>query len=196
MNALGATWKNNGKGVTDYFAAGQATDGAAAPSSDTLANRVWATSYAIPGVLGKPWSAIMQGVSKPVVAVSGGGGIIPDVIPPPIVPPLPDPTVKKPVVPDPNLETTSKTEPVKIFQPNTTPTTPKNNPKKKLLPKSNTLAGKTTPASSVLGASAIESGNTGSLSTVQAKIASVVRNTKHGLSTAWHWFVNLFRFRS
>jgi len=79
MSALGVTWTKNGKTVADYFAAQQAADGAALSSSETPQNRIWATSYAIPAVLQRPWSAIMRSVSKPVVTSSGdgsGSGII------------------------------------------------------------------------------------------------------------------------
>lgn len=68
MSALGASWTKNGKTIADYLAAQQTADGAALASSETLPNRVWATSYAIPAALGKPWGAIMQSVPKPTVA--------------------------------------------------------------------------------------------------------------------------------
>lgn len=66
MNTLGASWTKNGKSSADYLGAQQATDGAGLPSSETLENRIWATSYAIPAALGKPWNAILQSVTKPV----------------------------------------------------------------------------------------------------------------------------------
>jgi len=64
-SALSATWKKDGKGGIDYLASLQATDGATALSTDTLANRIWATSYAIAAASGKTWKKIMQSVSKP-----------------------------------------------------------------------------------------------------------------------------------
>lgn len=63
--ALNASWTKNGKSGLDYLAGKQETDGAVSPSTDTLANRIWMTSYAIPAGLGKPWSEIMRSVSKP-----------------------------------------------------------------------------------------------------------------------------------
>jgi|GEM_PF-863842 hypothetical protein len=64
MNALGASWTKSGKTPANYLGAQQATDGAALPATETLSNRIWTTSYAIPAALGKPWSNIMQSVSK------------------------------------------------------------------------------------------------------------------------------------
>ena len=40
-------------------------NGAILPSSENLEDIIWTTSYAIPAVLGKPWSEIMESVSKP-----------------------------------------------------------------------------------------------------------------------------------
>ena len=65
MNSLNASWIKGGKSTSDYFASRQEKDGAVLPSSDTLQNRIWATSYAVPAVLGKTWTNIMQPVSKP-----------------------------------------------------------------------------------------------------------------------------------
>jgi len=80
-NVLGKSWIKNlptgqagGKSGLDYLATQQATDGAVSPSSETLANRIWATSYAIPAGLGKPWSEILQSVSRPITPSPGNGG--------------------------------------------------------------------------------------------------------------------------
>lgn len=67
----GATWSKNGKAGADYLASSQAPDGAAIPGSESTNNRVWATSYAIPAVLGKSWSTIMHPVPKPQVVSTG-----------------------------------------------------------------------------------------------------------------------------
>lgn len=64
----GATWIKNGKTPTDYLASMQALDGAAISNSESVNNRVWATSYAIPAALGKSWSAIMHSVPKSQVS--------------------------------------------------------------------------------------------------------------------------------
>ncbi|MDO8659896.1 MAG: prenyltransferase/squalene oxidase repeat-containing protein, partial [Candidatus Parcubacteria bacterium] len=65
MSALGASWSKSGRTPINYLALQQMTDGAVFPSSETLQNRIWATSYAIVGASLKPWSAIMQSVPKP-----------------------------------------------------------------------------------------------------------------------------------
>ncbi len=67
MSALSASWTKNNKSSLDYLAEQQEEDGAVLPSSETLANRIWATSYAIPAGLQKTWSEIMQSVSKPAI---------------------------------------------------------------------------------------------------------------------------------
>ncbi len=74
MSALGASWTNSGKSINDYFAAQQVSDGAVLPATETAQNRIWATSYAIPAVLGKPWSAILSSVSRPDTGGSSGTG--------------------------------------------------------------------------------------------------------------------------
>lgn len=65
MSALDESWTKNDHSPLDYLAAQQETDGAVSPSSETLENRIWATSYAIAGASLKPWSEIMQSISKP-----------------------------------------------------------------------------------------------------------------------------------
>ena len=67
-NALNASWTKNGIGGIDYLAEQQTNadnDGAMLPSSETLENAIWATSYAIPAGLGKTWNDIMKSFSKP-----------------------------------------------------------------------------------------------------------------------------------
>jgi hypothetical protein len=49
-----------------FLGKSQAKDGAALSANETLNNRVWATSYAIPAVLSMPWSVILHSVSKPI----------------------------------------------------------------------------------------------------------------------------------
>jgi hypothetical protein len=66
MQALGASWMKNGYTIATYFAAQQARDGAALPLPEALSNRIWATSYAIPAVLGKPWGVVMRPVTRPL----------------------------------------------------------------------------------------------------------------------------------
>ena len=109
MSTLDASWTKNGISIADYLASQQANDGAALPTSETLQNRIWATSYAIPAALALPWSSIMHSVSKPVqqvVSSSGGGIVIQKTTPPPIIlvppektDPIIAPVVSSPIVP-------------------------------------------------------------------------------------------------
>ncbi len=71
MNTLNVLWTNNGKTPVHYFGGIQASDGAASLNSESLQNRIWATSYAIPAVLGKSWDAILIGVARPSVSTGG-----------------------------------------------------------------------------------------------------------------------------
>jgi len=70
MNILGGYWIKSNFTPVDYFAIQQVSDGAVLPISETIENRIWATSYAIPAVLDRSWGAIMHHVSKPVVVPS------------------------------------------------------------------------------------------------------------------------------
>ncbi|HBA45909.1 hypothetical protein A2W67_02950 [Candidatus Nomurabacteria bacterium RIFCSPLOWO2_02_40_28] len=65
MSALGTSWSKNNHTPMDYLALQQVADGAVLPSSETLQNRIWATSYAVTATSMKPWSAIMQYFQKP-----------------------------------------------------------------------------------------------------------------------------------
>lgn len=64
---IGANWIKNNKNGKDYLATQQPSDGAVLNPSQILQNRIWATSYAIPAVLGKSWDTILHSVSKPVL---------------------------------------------------------------------------------------------------------------------------------
>jgi hypothetical protein len=71
MNALNMSWTKNGNNGLNYLAAKQEADGAILSVNETLQNRIWATSSAIPATLGKSWSAIMHPVPKmiqPIIA--------------------------------------------------------------------------------------------------------------------------------
>ena len=70
MGALSASWIKDGHAPMDYLATKQMTDGAILSTSETLQNRIWATSYAIVGSTIKPWSVIMQTVSKPTESLA------------------------------------------------------------------------------------------------------------------------------
>ncbi|MEI6316471.1 MAG: hypothetical protein WCO65_01950 [bacterium] len=69
MNTLGAQWVKNDKDTNEYLGEQQVSDGAVLPITQTMQNRIWATSYAIPASLGKSWSSIMHAVSKPEIVV-------------------------------------------------------------------------------------------------------------------------------
>jgi hypothetical protein len=57
-------WNNNGNTPVTYIQSKQASDGGMLVG-DTDANRIWATSYALPGLLGKPWHTILTSFNKP-----------------------------------------------------------------------------------------------------------------------------------
>ncbi|MCX6753194.1 MAG: terpene cyclase/mutase family protein [Candidatus Nomurabacteria bacterium] len=62
---LGTNWSNNGKTGIDYLADNQDTDGGAIKNTEILQNRIWATSYAIPGALNETWNQIFHSFPKP-----------------------------------------------------------------------------------------------------------------------------------
>lgn len=66
MTIMNKNWIKNGHTPQDYLAVQQALDGAAVGQSESLASRIWATSYAIPAFLGKDWSSIFKAVAKPI----------------------------------------------------------------------------------------------------------------------------------
>lgn len=66
MASLNKVWLKNNNSPLDYLANQQSDDGATLVPDETLANRVWSTSYAIVAALGKSWHDIFVTVSKPV----------------------------------------------------------------------------------------------------------------------------------
>lgn len=64
-SALNKSWLKNGNSGKDYLSSMQEKDGGVLKLTESLENRIWATSYAVPGVLGLAWGDILQGVSKP-----------------------------------------------------------------------------------------------------------------------------------
>ncbi len=66
-------WNNNGNTPVTYIQKNQASDGGIL-AGDTDANRIWATSYTLPGVLGKPWHTILSSFSKPDSSTGSTGG--------------------------------------------------------------------------------------------------------------------------
>src|SRR3989339_123455 len=67
MGALSESWTKSGFTPSNYLGKRQALDGAMSTLSDTLSNRIWTTSYTIIASTLKPWSEIMQTVSKPEI---------------------------------------------------------------------------------------------------------------------------------
>lgn len=57
---------------TDYLAGLQQTDGGVELASASASNRVWATSYAVPGALAKSWYALLSSFSRPTTVTTGG----------------------------------------------------------------------------------------------------------------------------
>ena len=67
MKSLDTSWSNFGHTMQNYFAFKQNLDGGVLLPTDTTQNRIWATSYAIPAVLGVPWGSSMHRVPKQLV---------------------------------------------------------------------------------------------------------------------------------
>jgi hypothetical protein len=70
MVSLGEDWKVEGKTPEDYLTSMQQKDGGVLISSDSDQNRIWATSYAIPAIMQKPWGEILQSVGRPKIDTS------------------------------------------------------------------------------------------------------------------------------
>jgi len=71
ISALGeplSAWASGAFTPQDYVARLQQLDGGVEPGSSSLQTRVWATAYAIPAALGKPWPALLQSFPKQVVS--------------------------------------------------------------------------------------------------------------------------------
>lgn len=60
------SWTNNSNNPDDYLYALQQADGGVEPMSENTNTRIWATAYAVPAVLNKPWASILSSFSKPV----------------------------------------------------------------------------------------------------------------------------------
>lgn len=65
MNVLSENWEKEGNSPEEYLSKSQEEDGGLLSSSETERNRIWATSYAIPAILGMSWNDILESVSKP-----------------------------------------------------------------------------------------------------------------------------------
>lgn len=69
MQTLGVQWGKNGYTPASYLGSAQTANGSALPGDDA-ANAIWATSYAIPAAVGKPWALILKSVQRPVVSAN------------------------------------------------------------------------------------------------------------------------------
>lgn len=82
MSVSDSVWIKGNTTPAQYLATQQTADGAALLATETLSNRIWATSYAIPAALGKTWNAIMVSFAKPAniasnndsSTINGSGG--------------------------------------------------------------------------------------------------------------------------
>lgn len=72
MYALGenpATWKKASTTPLEYLASQQEKDGGVLAGTEPSTNRLWATSYAVPAVLGKTWREILTAYTQPTGTV-------------------------------------------------------------------------------------------------------------------------------
>ena len=77
LGESGTSWLNSNKNPYDYLYSSQQSDGGLESVSSDINTRLWATAYAIPASLNKPWSAILFSFPKPVDA---GNNVISDVV--------------------------------------------------------------------------------------------------------------------
>ena len=75
-NSFSASWalqslpNSNLSKTEKYLASIQQTDGGLENISSDINNRIWSTSYAIPAILHKSWSDILNNFSKPIIQAS------------------------------------------------------------------------------------------------------------------------------
>lgn len=74
LNIHISTWIQDGRSPMSTLASAQQSDGGVEPTTREEDARVWATAYAIPAALGKPWNAILQSFPKPTGTTSTGSG--------------------------------------------------------------------------------------------------------------------------
>ena len=77
MSVLKVSWMKNNHDALGFLASSQQSDGGLLLSTETMQNRVWATSYALPAGLGLSWSAIMHPVSRPVIIQKPDQTVVP-----------------------------------------------------------------------------------------------------------------------
>ncbi len=59
-----AAWEKNGKDGVAYLGMNQSKDGGVLKETESVQNRIWATSYAIPAITGKTWGEIFTPVPR------------------------------------------------------------------------------------------------------------------------------------
>ncbi|NQV88528.1 MAG: terpene cyclase/mutase family protein [Parcubacteria group bacterium] len=70
LGESGTNWLKNNNNPYDYLYSTQQSDGGLEALSQDINTRLWATVYAIPASLNKPWSVILSSFSKPVDVVN------------------------------------------------------------------------------------------------------------------------------
>ncbi|MDO8663684.1 MAG: prenyltransferase/squalene oxidase repeat-containing protein [Candidatus Wildermuthbacteria bacterium] len=63
------SWQKNNNTPGDYLYSFQQSDGGIEPLTSDENTRVWATAYAVPAALGKPWAAILSSFPRPTVSI-------------------------------------------------------------------------------------------------------------------------------
>jgi hypothetical protein len=67
-------WEKNSSTPIDFLTNAQEEDGGVEDTGSSVEMRVWATSYAIPGALGKTWDSLLSSVLKPELETSSTAG--------------------------------------------------------------------------------------------------------------------------
>lgn len=76
IHALGSdptSWQSSGRYPEDYLASIQSSDGGLESISSDSRTRIWATEYAIPAALGKPWLSLLSSFARPTSGSLSGG---------------------------------------------------------------------------------------------------------------------------
>jgi len=60
MGDMMSAWEKNNNTPLDFLTSLQESDGGVEPLGASIQNRIWATAYAIPGALQKPWGEILE----------------------------------------------------------------------------------------------------------------------------------------
>ncbi len=71
-----SAWAPGGHTAAESLASLQQSDGGVELVSAPEQTRIWATEYAIPAALGKPWSAVLGSYNKPTAASEPSGAVL------------------------------------------------------------------------------------------------------------------------